>query len=145
MTLQRIMFMNYGEDPITISITSRENVGVFLMLTEGELEELVDTHYLPVNETSDTWDLRVEAGTVMGFGVYEQLDFDDPNEETFEIVYANGKNPWPTPPPPPPPAYDRSEDFGTRYSHFLTALGVKAGQRPKRVRVSLNVPVSGRL
>jgi hypothetical protein len=144
MSLQRIMFLNYDDAAITIAITAHENVGVFELCTSGEdVEVLITTHYLPGQETEDTWNLVVPAGKVWGFGVYEQTDFTDPEREDLTIAYSNGKNPWPTPPPPPPPAYS-STDFGSRYSHFLDALGAKSDERPKGRRISVNVPPSGR-
>src|SRR5262245_42451754 len=113
--LQRIMFMNYGSSEFAIEMTARETIGVVEMHATGDTETLIETHTLPGGQNTVVWELRIPAGKIRGFGVYQQLDFTDPQSGDLKINYANGKNPWPPPPPPPPPsAYSSSSDWSTR-------------------------------
>jgi hypothetical protein len=136
MSLVRHMFINYSSQIITVSVTTYENVGVFEMQTSGAVETQVDTQYLG-GGSSSTWDLRVPAGGIRGFGVTNGASYSNPNSDLLTILTAAGKNPWPTP-PPPPGLFESVTDFEDRYEDFLTAL---SGERaPRRDRAPAPAP-----
>lgn len=120
MAIDQHMFINNDSNTISVSITAYESVGVFEMLTEGDVEELVETHPLG-SGSSATWDLRVPPGAIWGFGVYNGVSYTNPDPEHLMIVTGNDKNPWP-PPPPPPSLFVYVSDFEDRYEGFLMAL-----------------------
>jgi hypothetical protein len=122
MAIERHMFLNYAEETISVEITSYENVQVFEMLVEGDVEDEVSL------ETSSPWTLRVPAGAVWGFAVENGVSYTNPNETDLKIYVGDGKNPWP-PPPPPPPLFAEVEDFDDRFEDFLMALGAAAPEK----------------
>jgi hypothetical protein len=120
MALERKMFINKDTSALNVSITAYESVGVYEMLTEGDVEELVETHPLGEGE-STTWTLTVPAGGIRGFVVTKGVSFTNPAPTYLGVVLGNGKNPWP-PPPPAPQLFEEVEDYEDRYEAFLMAL-----------------------
>lgn len=125
MGLERHMFINYDTSTISISITSYEAVAIYKLLPEGSSPyyEYVETY--PLDGSSVTFDLRVPAGAIWGFGVYASPSYTNPNPTYLSIRTGDGKNPWPTPPPPPPALFSSVSDYSTRYGNFLMGLDAK--------------------
>lgn len=126
--MQRIMFINNG-GATTVSVTTTESVGIFKMLTSGAHYALDYTETLTPPATSITWDLRMAAGGIYGFGVANGATYPSSIKDV-EVFVVSGKNPWPQPPPPPPAQFTEVSDYTTRYACFIASLSGDESRQP---------------
>ncbi len=124
MAMELYMFINYTSSTYTLSLTTYESVDVYEMLTSGNTQAWVESH------SSGTWDLRVPAGGIWGFGAAAGLSYTPPSATELLILTANDKDPWPYPPPQAPAQFDEVTDYATRFADFLTDLLDKLRLRP---------------